>query len=134
MITPRRTRLVRVPDLQAFHRAIVHALPRGIEAVRDCAVIVPTRGAAEELRRTIENAALAADEDAAAAVVIPELLTRDQFYVRLRERMVGAPALLSEFAREVLLRRAARDASAPSAGDEGRRRLAVVTFSSIRSF
>ena len=116
MITPRRTRLVRVPDLQAFHRAIVHALPREIEAVRDCAVIVPTRGAAEELRRTIENAALGSLDGApAAAVVIPELVTRDQFYARLRERLPGAPPLLSDFAREVLLRRGARDASAAGA-------------------
>jgi len=121
VITPRSTRLVRVPDLQAFQRAIVRALPRTIDAVRDCAVIVPTRGAAEELRRTIENLALgsggvfASADSGAIAVVLPELSTRDQFYVRMRERMPDVPALLSGFAREVLLRRAARDASAAGA-------------------
>jgi len=127
VITPRRTRLVRVPDLQAFQRAIVRAVPRALDAVRDCAVVVPTRGAAEELRRTIENVSLRSADAAAPAVVLPELLTRDQFYTALHERMSGCgvrgagcvphvPALLSAFSREVLLRRAARDASA--AGSE----------------
>jgi RecB family exonuclease len=121
VITPRTTRLVRVPDLQAFQRAIVGALPRTIDAVRDCTIIVPTHGAAEELRRTIENVALRSPGAAASAqsratvVVLPELLTRDQFYARMRERMPDAPALLSGFSREVLLRRAARDASAAGA-------------------
>ncbi len=131
MITPRRTRLVRVPDLQAFQRAIVDALPVALDAVRDCAVIVPTRGAAEELRRTIENIALRPAEapkrdSRPAAVLLPDILTRDQLYAGMHERMSGCaesgsgrvaetPAMLSGFSREVLLRRAARDASAAGA-------------------
>ena len=55
VITPRATRLIRAADLRAFHRAIVGCLPADPAAARDCAVIVPSRSAAEELRRTIEN-------------------------------------------------------------------------------
>jgi RecB family exonuclease len=121
VITPRRTRLVRVPDLQAFQRAIVRALPDALDALRDTAVLVPTHGAAEELRGTIENLVLgpgAASGNAelrTKALVLPELVTRDQFYTRMHERLPDAPAMLSGFSREVLLRRAARDASAAGA-------------------
>ncbi|HET7697936.1 MAG TPA: PD-(D/E)XK nuclease family protein [Vicinamibacterales bacterium] len=103
MITPRTTRLVRAADLQAFQRAILASIPADPIAARGCAVIVPSRSAAEELRRTMENAALAAG----AAIVIPDLATRDEWYARLRERLPGAPPLLTAFHREALLRRSA---------------------------
>ena len=48
MITPRRTRLVRVPDLQAFRAAIVELSPH-TESTRRV-VLVPTGGAARQLR------------------------------------------------------------------------------------
>ena len=108
MITPRTTRLLRAADLRAFHRAILRAIPEDPIAARACAVIVPTRGAGEELRRTIENLALA--PGAAVARVMPDLVTRDELYARLRERMPGAPPLLTAFQREVLLRRSAHAA------------------------
>ncbi len=112
MITPRTTRLVRAADLRAFQRAIVDsitALP--VEKARDCAVIVPSRSAAEELRRTIENAV-----PGGSAQVLPDIVTRDEFYARLRERLPGAPAPLTAFDREVLLRRSAH--AARTAGSE----------------
>jgi RecB family exonuclease len=92
VITPRVTRLVRAADLRAFQRAIFDCLPADADAARDCAVLVPTRGAAEQLRRPL----LA--------------LTRDEFYEALRERLPDVPPALSPFDREVLLRRAARAA------------------------
>ena len=101
MITPRHTRLIRTADLQAFQRAIAASLPLDPFAARECAVIVPTRGAAEELRRTIEMSA------GPAVRVMPDLVTRDEWYARLRERLPGAPAPLTAFHREVLLRRSA---------------------------
>lgn len=61
------------------------------------AVIVPTSGAADELRRTL------------AAVPLPDLVTRSELYGRLHARLPEAPDLLSPFDREVLLRRAARE-------------------------
>jgi hypothetical protein len=102
MISPRRTRLVRTADLRAFQRAIFDCLPADPDRVRDCAVIVPTRGAAEELHRTLARLADPAPE--------PGLVTRDEFYDMLRERLPGSPAATSAFDREVLLRRAARQA------------------------
>jgi RecB family exonuclease len=109
VVTPRTTRLVRAADLQAFQRAIVQAIPEDPFAARDCAVIVPSRSAAEELRRTIENLTLALPgaAGAPAARAMPDLVTRDEWYSRLRERLPGAPPPLTAFHREVVLRRSA---------------------------
>jgi RecB family exonuclease len=107
VITPRTTRLWRTPDLKAFQRAIVDLLPRDPFAAAVCAVIVPSRGAAEALHRTIEELAL----PSAGVRAIPALVTRDEFYASLRQRASGAPAALSGFEREVLLRRSANAAS-----------------------
>jgi RecB family exonuclease len=106
---PRQTRLVRVPDLRGLHAALGRLVAgRDPALVRATAVIVPTRGAAEALRRTLERRLLAAD---AGAFVLPDLVTRADFYLRLHRQLPGAPALLTPFEREVLLRRAARQAS-----------------------
>ena len=109
MITPRVTRLLRAADLHAFQEAIVSVLPAGW-AARSTAVLVPGRSAAEELRRTIEEVRLSATS--AAAIVFPDLLTRGELYGRLHEKLAGAPPMLSEFDREVLLRLASEVASA----------------------
>jgi RecB family exonuclease len=106
VITPRTTRLIRAADLRAFQRAIFDCLPGDSDAARQCAVIVPTRGAADELRRSL--ARLAGPAAAPPADLL--LVTRDEFYQELRERLPGAPAALTAFDREVLLRRAARAA------------------------
>jgi hypothetical protein len=91
--TPRAIGLLRVPDLQTLHDLIARAAGPVIGrvaspviarvtdeadpiAARDCAVIVPTRGAAEALRRTLENRALAAP---GAVAVLPDILTRGDF-------------------------------------------------------
>jgi RecB family exonuclease len=111
VITPRSTRLIRAADLQAFQRAIVSRIPVDTVDARACAVIVPTRSAAEELRRTFENMTLLGAEHPSCVVrVLPDLLTRDEFYLELHGRLPAAPALLTPFEREVLLRRAAEGA------------------------
>jgi RecB family exonuclease len=102
-MTPRITRLVRVPDLQAMHRAVASACGTDVASARACAVLVPTRGAAAELRRTLENLRLSAD---APAMVLPDLVTRGEFYDRL-----SPPSRLAEAEREVIVRRAALVAS-----------------------
>ena len=78
MITPRLTRLVRVADLQAMHAFIAQCT--GTADARACAVIVPTRGAAEALRRTLENRALT---DKNPALILPDILMRAELYDRL---------------------------------------------------
>ena len=108
MITPRVTRLVRVADLKTMHAAIARLACTGLPSVRRTVVVVPTRGAAEELRRTLENLVLAGSD----AVLLPDLLTRADLYEHLHAAMPSAPALLSPPEREVLLRRAAREAAA----------------------
>src|SRR3954467_398916 len=102
MISPRNTRLVRAADLRAFQRAIFDCLPVDADAARMCAVLVPSRSAAEELRRTLAHLG-----DTSPHV---QLLKRDEFYEALRERLPDVPPALSPFEREVLLRRAARAA------------------------
>jgi RecB family exonuclease len=100
-MTPRTTRLLRVPDLRAMHDTIARSV-----GPSNLAIVVPTRGAAEELRRTLENLLLSASSP---VFVVPDILTRADFYGRLHERLPDAPPLLSEFERQVILRRAARD-------------------------
>lgn len=103
--------MFRTADLQAFQRAIVDCIPTHPVAARACAVIVPTRSAAEELRRTVEqHRLLAASQGTDRAVVMPDMLTRDDFYAALHARLAGAAPLLTPFDREVLLRRSAKEA------------------------
>src|SRR5688500_5957780 len=78
-------------------------------AARRTAVLVPSRGAADELRRSLENAMTA------SALLLPDLVTRAELYQRLHAALPGAPPLLTAPEREVLLRRAARDAAAAGA-------------------
>jgi CRISPR/Cas system-associated exonuclease Cas4 (RecB family) len=107
LITPRITRLIRASDLRSFQAALVDLIPHGWDA-RATAVIVSTRSGAEELRRTIEDRRL--PSSGGATVLFPDLVTRGELYGRLHEHLRGAPAMLSEFEREVLLRLAADDA------------------------
>lgn len=107
MITPRVTRLIRTADLRAYQRAIADAVSRDPLRARTQAILVPSRGAAEELRRTLENLLLAPAPDARRGLVVPDLLTRDDFYAALRSRLPGAPPALTGFEREVILRRCA---------------------------
>ncbi len=108
MITPRTTRLLRVPDLQAMHRALAECIRA--DASAPAAVIVPTAGAAEALGRTLAIIARQRGWPEAATPAF-ELLTRDDFYLRLHERFQSARPMLTAFEREVLLTRAASAAS-----------------------
>jgi RecB family exonuclease len=102
VITPRRTRLVRVADLQQFRRAIVRLALEGAESSRASrAVLVPTRAAARQLARLEPEAAW------------PALVTRDQLYDRLHAAL-DRPRL-TPFAREAAMRDAAARAAAAGA-------------------
>ena len=105
-------------------RAVVAQLaPSRDVSVRRTVVLVPTRRAAEELRRSLENAALARDAD---ALFLPDFLTRTEFYERMHGALPGAPALLTEPEREVLLRRAAHEAAAAGAAPPFRLRPGLI--------
>jgi RecB family exonuclease len=101
VITPRTTRLLRVPDLQAMHRVLADSV--AVDALTPLAIIVPTSGAADALTRTLERRGVPRGRF--------DLLTRDDLYVRLHEQLPSAPPMLTAFEREVLLTRAASAAS-----------------------
>ena len=97
MITPRRTRLLRVPDLHEFRR-VIGALVRGADA-SSLLVVVPTRGAGRQLRRLCPEVA----QDA--------FVTRDQLYERLHQRLTAAPRRLAALERDGMAQAAAASAS-----------------------
>jgi RecB family exonuclease len=103
VITPRRTRLVRVPGLHALRRAItILATDAQNDLFPVAAVVVPTRGAAHQLRRVFSGAA-------------PELVTRDELYDGFHARLAAPPRRLTPCEREVLLHASADEAVAAGA-------------------
>ena len=114
MITPRQTRLFRTQNLREFQRTICSLVESkdasDIGRLQDCAVIVPTAAAADQLRRTLENRVLlSSDQD--AAFLPPRILTRTGWYDAMHGRMAIPPARLGMLEREVLMKAAAREAS-----------------------
>ncbi len=123
MITPRATRLVRVPDLRAFRDAVATLACDGDPlAARDRLVIVPTRAAASQLMRSIEERAL----DSIDALLLPDLVTREELYERLASRLRERPRLLNPFEREALLSAACRVAADTGAAPPFRLRPGLV--------
>jgi RecB family exonuclease len=92
VITPRRTRLVRVPDLQGFRRAVA-TLGVGVPASPEPVVVVPTRSAAKQLARSLDGAIL---------------VTRDELYDRLHTRLADPPRRLTALERDVMAQASAR--------------------------
>jgi RecB family exonuclease len=110
VITPRRIRLTRAADLSAFRTALTDwILALSPAQARDTCVLVPTRAAAEQLRRTVEDGAFSQQR---TAVIWPVLVTRHDFYDELSGRLASPPRLLSPFEREVLLSAACRTVTA----------------------
>jgi RecB family exonuclease len=110
VITPRLTRLVRVPDLASIRRVIVDRATEGTLAdIRRRAIIVPSHTGAEQLRRTIEDHQLRAGP---CALVLPSLLTRDDWRSGLYDDLPRPQRGVDGFEREVLLQAAARAAIA----------------------
>lgn len=107
MITPRQTRLVRVPHLAGFRAALTDAIG-ALDPVSaaDTFVIVPTRAAGEQLRRTVEDRLISKDRP---AIAWPGVGPRPDFYRNLASRLSEAAEVLSPFDREVLLGRVARE-------------------------
>jgi RecB family exonuclease len=106
VITPRRIRLHRAPDLFAFRSTLSAWIAQlSVEDAGDAAIIIPTRAAAEQLRRTVEHNVLRGDRQ---TLVWPLCLTRRDLYDELSVRLSPRPAMLSAFEREVLLGAASR--------------------------
>ena len=83
-----------------MHRALASCVVTATgSTASSVAIIVPTSGAAEALHRTIESLSVPSGRF--------ELVSREEFYGRLHERLPSAPPMLSPFEREVLLTRAA---------------------------
>ena len=109
MTTVRQTRLLRTPNLQTFQHVIRQVTRHDPWRARQTAVIVPTRAAAAELRRTLEDL-LVRNEPPGAVLVLPELVTRDDWYRRQHARLAEAPPLLSALERQVLAMAASKEA------------------------
>src|SRR5438128_12590286 len=83
VITPRTTRLVRAADLRSFRSALVALATDGSPLdARDRLVIVPTRAAAHQLLRSIEDRM-----PDCGAVLLPDFITRAELHERLFERI-----------------------------------------------
>jgi RecB family exonuclease len=104
VITPRRTRLLRVRELHTFRDAIV-ALATEKEVGGPRFVVVPTTGAAKQLWRSIQRRR--GDEGLRQL----DLVTRDELYDRLHGGLVNPPPRLTPYERDVLVQAAAREAS-----------------------
>ena len=104
VITPRITRLLRVPDLQAMHATPPRARPADppTHATAPCSC----RRAARP-KRCADAREPCLTSATSPALLLPDLVTRDELYARLHERLSGAPPRLTDFEREVLFRRAA---------------------------
>lgn len=108
MITPRRTRLVRVPDLHAFRDAIIRLVSAPASsspsataagAPPSTVVLVPTAGARRQLSRLLGEAPHVA------------VLTRDEFYDWLHARLPAAAPRLGPLERDSLAQASARAAA-----------------------
>ncbi len=80
-------------------------------AARRRAILLPTRASAAILRETIEAAALARGR---SSILLPDLLTREDWLACLLQAVPQAPPRLTRLERELLLARAARAAAARS--------------------
>lgn len=103
MITPRRLRLVRAPDLAGYRQHLVD-LARGLDAhqAADTFVLVPTRAAAEQLTRTFT--------ERRSVTHVPLIGSRAELYDEWLKRLPSPPRMLSAFEREAMLAAGAREA------------------------
>ena len=93
MITPRRTRLLRVPNLHAFRRTIL-AWHSDLREPQAAIIVVPSSGAARQVRRLSDDRG--------------QFATRDELYDRLHERLANPPRRLTALERDVIAQAAAR--------------------------
>jgi RecB family exonuclease len=122
VISPRRTRLLRVRNLHDFRGAIAFLAQRecqeapGLEVpTRDNQqqpwpsrlLVVPNTAAARQLARSLRSRKVSTDRIASA-----DLVTREDLYERLHARLPRPPRRLSSYERDVLAQTSARESSA----------------------
>ncbi|MGC4083125.1 MAG: hypothetical protein QM736_13705 [Vicinamibacterales bacterium] len=98
-----------MPDLHACRRAIAALCATAADSgdpsgLPPRLVIVPTRGAATALGRTLTGYGFADD-------AVPAMVTRDQLYDALHARLVEQPRRLSPFERDAMAQAAAIEAA-----------------------
>ena len=103
MITPRRTRLVRVADLHTFRLAIAALCAPAPENRQPRVVVVPTRAAGRLLERLLRRRGPDAD--------LPDIVTRSELYDLLHARLANPPRRLSAFERDAIAQASAREAA-----------------------
>ena len=130
MITARRTRLVRVPDLQAFRRAIQSLAPPSSLGTRSIDGSAAARPAASpdargglgredggsssqlsELLIVVPTRSAARQLSRLLGETTAELVTRDQMYDVLHARLSNAPRRLTGFERDALAQASAAEAA-----------------------
>jgi RecB family exonuclease len=109
VITPRRTRLVRVADLHEFRRVLAQLACHDNPAADRAVAIVPTRAAGEALGGSLAHLACSMWGPAAVG---PLCVTRDRFYDVLRSRLPQAPRSLTACERDAIAQAAAHEAAA----------------------
>ena len=109
MITPRRTRLLRVPSLAGLRGHLTERVSALNPVSADGTfILVPTRAAAEQLRRTVEDRLLIVRP----VVAWPHVGPRSDLYRELYTRAAEPIDVLPAFDREVILGRLARETAA----------------------
>ena len=108
--------LVRARGLAAFRGALVRLATSGTPLdARRRAVLVPTRAAGELLRQTLERAA---SDEGRHGLILPDLLTRQDWLAVLHRALPGGTRMLSRLEREILLGRAIVEAQVTAATEE----------------
>jgi len=107
---PQRRRLLRAAGLAAFRETLLDLAidPHDPLSARRRLLILPTQASIDVFRRTLESAWF---DRGARAIILPDLVTRDEWITRLHAALPGAPVLLSRMEREMLLERAASAAA-----------------------
>lgn len=110
MITPRQTRLIRVPDLHVFRHVITELVTQAAAPAAPLAVLVPSGGAARALRKTTSRL---------SGGPVPRgvtVLTRDEWYEELARGLADAPRRLTPFERDNVAHAAAMAAAEATPG------------------
>lgn len=107
-VTPRRSRLIRADSLRVMQDVLVGLVSVGdARWAAETFVLVPTRAAAEQLRRTIEERLLTRQ----VAMAWPQVGTRGDWYQAMQGRIPAHGSSISSVEREAILGRVARDVS-----------------------
>lgn len=104
MISPRRTRLIRVADLRAFRQTLSALCTAAASAGESCAVVVPTRAAADVFAATLARPPRTLFDPV-------EFVTRDRLYDLLHGLLPDAPRRLTAFERDAMAQAAAEEAA-----------------------